>query len=186
MREKQCTKCLETKPLDQFYRLASSSDGRRPDCKACEGKPARIITPEERFWSKVEKGEGCWEWTAGVATNNGYGRFWVDVERQHEVAHRYAWEITNGPIPDGLSVCHHCDNPACVRPDHLFVGTHAENLQDAVLKGKIATLTPSDVRKIRKLRNKTNLTQAEVAERFGVGRGAVEHIERGTTWGWLE
>lgn len=185
MNEKRCSKCLENKPLSQFYRHNQSPDGYRPDCKACGHKPARKVTAQARFWSKVKTGPDCWEWQAGAATNNGYGRFWISKERGHEVAHRYSWELQNGPVPDGMSVCHHCDNPLCVRPDHLFLGTHAENIQDAVGKGKIATLSPGDVRLVRGLRRR-GLTQQEVAERLGVSRTTISHIDTGATWGWLK
>lgn len=91
---------------------------------------------EERFWSKVEKGDGCWEWAA-CKNSTGYGRFRVNGHT--EFAHRVSWTLAHGPIPDGLFVCHHCDNPSCVRSDHLFIGSHKDNLRDAVKKGRTAT-----------------------------------------------
>lgn len=95
---------------------------------------ARLIA---RFWVKVEKSDTCWLWTASLA-GKGYGQF---APGGHQgtplMAHRVAWEITNGAIPDGLFVCHRCDNPKCVRPDHLFLGSNAENMQDASRKGRI-------------------------------------------------
>lgn len=77
----------------------------------------------------------CWEW-CGKADGHGYGVF-VVMNRQLR-AHRYAWEITFGPIPAGLNVCHHCDNPPCIRPEHLFVGTQVDNMQDAKAKGRMS------------------------------------------------
>jgi hypothetical protein len=92
-----------------------------------------LQSPSERFWLKVEKSaDGCWVWTA--STRNGYGRF--SVEGSEEYAHRYSYQLSRGDIPDGLIVRHRCDNPLCVRPDHLELGTKAENSQDMVERGR--------------------------------------------------
>jgi hypothetical protein len=91
-----------------------------------------------RFWGKVQKTPGCWFWRA--STVRGYGQF---TQRSpgsattHVPAHRLAWTLTYGPIPDNLSVLHRCDTPLCVRPDHLFLGTQADNLHDARAKGRL-------------------------------------------------
>ncbi len=89
--------------------------------------------PNERFWAGVHKTEKCWVWARSI-TSEGYGRFWFN--RKHVGSHRYSWELHNGPIPDGKSVLHHCDNPKCVRPEHLYVGTLKENCQDAIKRGR--------------------------------------------------
>lgn len=85
------------------------------------------------FWSMVAKSDGCWVWT-GTRWSTGYGRLVGG-----RAAHRVAWELTNGPIPRGLLVCHHCDNPPCCRPDHLFLGTSKDNAMDASAKGRLLT-----------------------------------------------
>jgi len=87
----------------------------------------------ERFWEKVSKTATCWLWTAG-SQKAGYGRFKVNGKLQG--AHRVAYELTNGPIPAGLVLCHRCDNPQCVNPAHLFPGTHGDNARDAIQKGR--------------------------------------------------
>jgi len=89
---------------------------------------------KSRFWSRVQKTEGCWLWT-GCVNSTGYGSGTFGKARTH-MAHRFSWEIAHGPIPDGLCVCHRCDNPRCVRPDHLFLGTRSDNQNDRVAKGR--------------------------------------------------
>ena len=160
-----------------------------------------------RFWSKVDKGEsgGCWLWTA-CTHSFGYGLFAFRGKQKR--AHRVAWVFANGEIADGLCVLHKCDTPGCVNPDHLFLGTRADNTQDMMRKRRNAfvvhlgerhggsKLTWAEVREIRRLfeerggklgrgryvRNGKGITQVELAERFGVSPVLVGKILRGELW----
>lgn len=98
------------------------------------GHNQRKVPPTEAgFWSLVRKGEGCWEWQ-GHVTPSGYGSY--VMHRRAYPAHRLAYQYAVEPIPDGLMICHHCDNRKCVRPDHLYAGTHLENMRDMAVRGR--------------------------------------------------
>lgn len=94
----------------------------------------KIKPLHERFWSHVKKTDSCWEWLA-ARLSNGYGKFSDSTNRTIQ-AHRFAYGLLIAPIPQGLFVCHRCDNPICVRPDHLFLGTSQENQKDMKEKGR--------------------------------------------------
>jgi HNH endonuclease len=98
--------------------------------------PSAVLVREnivKRFWARVRKTDACWEWT-GSTRHFGHGH--LNVSGRRVLAHRFSWELANGPIPPGLQINHHCDNPPCVRPDHLYLGTQADNTRDRVERGR--------------------------------------------------
>jgi len=139
----------------------------------------------DRFWSRVEKTDSCWLWTGRVkSAKKPYGGF--DIEGRKVRAHRFSYELHFGPIPDGLCVCHTCDNPRCVNPDHLWLGTHQDNLADMVAKGRQARgsgngkakLTEADVLAIRA----SSLGQRKLGRIYGVTPQAISHIVHRKRW----
>lgn len=157
--------------------------------KSCSGMPTtnQQSDPVSRFWSKVNKTDTCWLWTGAIVS--GYGWFHGGCFTLEYRAHRVSWLIHFGSVPDGLWVLHHCDVPTCVRPDHLFLGDCAENVDDKVAKGRQirgesvggAKLGESDVRAIRRLRAAgTALTK--IAAMYDVTWVNVWKICRRETW----
>lgn len=140
-----------------------------------------------RFWAKVDRNGDCWVWM-GCRSRGGYGKFGVDGSRWAP-AHRVAHELAIGPIPDGLDVLHRCDNPPCVRPDHLLAGTRLDNMRDAQAKGRLAVgerngaakLTTAIAADIR-ARHEAGESQARLGRRYGVSQRAVWQVVRGLTW----
>lgn len=143
---------------------------------------------EARLWERIQITPGCWNWTG--PNDRGYGYLRRGNKHQPRIsAHRLSWELNVGPIPDGLFVCHHCDNPSCIRPDHLFLGTSADNSSDAVRKGRRPTgeqhhnarLTAEQVREIRRRFN-DGATTAQLGRAFGVTRQNIRFIVTGKSW----
>lgn len=161
----------------------------------------RVYPPAEaRFWACVEKKDsGCWEWT-GVLVRGKYGQ--ICVKGRHRMyAHRFSYQLHFGPIPGhdsyhGYCVCHRCDNPKCVNPDHLFLGTNFDNIQDRNRKGRtqrgygfrqlgtanpVAKLTDSEVLAIFKSRSRG----VDLATQYGVSQTTITQIRQGKTWAHL-
>jgi hypothetical protein len=143
----------------------------------------------ERFWEKVDirSLDECWPWIGSIDTR-GYGTIGADGGRPLMRAHRVAYELTRGPIPAGLVVCHVCDNRACVNPEHLFVATQRENVLDMVRKGRrqwpngehhyIAKLTAADVLNIRDDPRPPRLIRAQ----YDIGKTTLYQIKRRESW----
>jgi len=143
--------------------------------------PLKPVITAEQFWPHVviKAADECWEWQ-GVRRRDGYGH-----ATRRLYAHRAAWELTNGPIPRGLHVCHHCDNPPCCNPSHLFLGTDKTNHYDAAMKGRRAQkLTPAIVRTIRNL-VASGTRQRAVARVFSISQPMVGYIARRDMWVWV-
>lgn len=142
---------------------------------------------KQRFWSKVNKrGDSeCWEWQRGRHPN-GYGACKIAGISTNK-AHRIAWILTRGQIPEGLYVCHRCDNPPCCNPNHLFLGTQKDNIMDNVLKGRQhKKLSEKDIIEIRRKCTIEGVSQAKIAKQFDLCRQAVSQIVAGERWAWVE
>lgn len=148
------------------------------------------FSPVDEFWKRVDRTGECWEWT-GVRNQFGHGR--IRRDGKETGTHRYSWILAFGPIPSGMLVCHRCDNPPCVRPSHLFLGTPRDNTQDMHAKGRsgrpsapgerssMAKFTDAEVVSIR-VRFDQGETIVALASEKKVNISTVAEIVNGRTW----
>ena len=212
---KHCRGCCKLLPYSRF-RAYPKGDGYQARCRECEAvrnRAARAaLGPTDacvlaldtravaRFWSKVDRSGGpetCWPWRAS-GNGRGYGHFSIGrTPGTMAYAHRVAWVLSYGPIPEGLEVCHNCpggDNPRCVNPAHLWLGTHLENVRDMCRKGRrrppavplgeahhAAKLTEQAVREIH-FRAAAGESQRSLARRFALSRPTIHGVIVGTAW----
>lgn len=187
-----CTHCGTT----HLVPLRVYNQGRKYCSRACYFA-GKLRPAEERFWEKVNKESGhwwngiqCWDWTA-ARLPRGYGLFTPHKEQFY--AHRYAYELLRGLIPDGLHCLHHCDRPCCVNPAHHFLGTRSDNMRDMVAKGRAAReaprgeasahakLTEDKVRAIREA-VACGESRSAVGRRFGISKPTVQGIVARRSW----
>lgn len=141
------------------------------------------IPLSDRFWQYVDKTDYCWIWK-GCLHHTGYGI--IRINYQNVQAHRASWELHNGEIPEGLWVLHHCDNPPCVNPEHLFLGTNVDNMRDKLQKGRamqgtdhcLSKLNPDIVREIRASNDHNSI----LAQKYQVSRYTIYAVRTSKTW----
>jgi len=182
--------------------LRKPSEIRRNATKYCSPACQNPLGPAARFWQHVNLTGDCWLWTAN-RQKAGYGRFWA--EGATVSAHRFAYVLAYGVIPTGMDVCHRCDNPSCVRPSHLWLGTHDDNMADKTAKGRApkgdgngsrthperlqrgeqhhgAKLTTPEVVAIRALHAAGGMTYTAIGRRYGMDPTTISDIVRRHIW----
>jgi hypothetical protein len=191
---KRCARCLLEKPLTAFSHKRDKNrphgDGFQSRCKDCiraiRGQSRRPTTLQEMFFTYVTPGDpnACWEWQGCKRHRQGYGMLCFSYHTH--AAHRIAWELHYGSIPEGMCVCHRCDNPPCCNwKEHLFLGTPQDNVTDACLKGRRARkLTSDKVQEIRALY--PIYTLDELAVRFHVSNPTIHGIIHRKYWRYVD
>ena len=182
----------KTKPARQTDRKKSWIRGK--PIRFLSGHHQRLLASREvverRFWQNVNKTDHCWLWI-GSTKRGGYGQ--IAVSNRNVSAHRFSYELAHGSLPENIFVCHRCDNPRCVRPDHLFIGTRTENMQDAKRKGRLANgfrlpntkLSELDVLTIRRIYRERRPRYKDIAMVFGVTTTAIGQLVRRESFAWV-
>lgn len=164
-----CRVCGEPFPLRRNHRRAEyCGDG----CRLAALRLLSRARATERLRRVSTTGDDCWEYRFWQ-TGRGYGRVWIGATTMH--AHRFAWELAYGPVPSGMLVCHRCDNPPCVNPEHLFLGTPRDNARDRDAKGRHrgnVKISPTDREDIRAL-HAAGMSQAAIARKYAVSKPTI-------------
>lgn len=199
MKTKICTRCKEEKQIVNFHKHVISKDGYRHECKECRKLPPRYKSNKDRFLEKVNKDgpyvkrlkSKCWVWTAakmGKPPLFHYGQFSLDGKL--DKAHRVSWRLFVGEIPKYQMVLHHCDNPECVNPRHLYIGNHQDNANDRIKRNRsrkgekspVSKLTDKQVLAIRKIHKVNNFSHQKIADQFNVCRETITQIINRRIW----
>lgn len=154
--------------------------------KAQQLKLSLLTSPNQRFWKYVDKKieKKCWNWI-GLCHKGGYGL--IKINKKYILAHRFSWVLHNGNITNKMCVLHMCDNPACVNPSHLFLGTQQDNIKDRDNKNRqFSKLTLNQAKQIRQLYREGKLKQREIAKLFNVSQYTISSIHRNKTWKYIK
>lgn len=160
----------------------------RKIARRCSKGYKRDESFQTRFERHIQKTETCWIWKGAISGTRGYGQ--IGFEGRRLYAHRASFEIYKGEIPEGLLICHECDNPSCVNPEHLFLGTYKDNMQDCSKKGRMrqeekigwSVLKTEDVILIRELHKTGKYSFPQLAKRFGVHTITIFDVVKKRNW----